>query len=424
MKSYVDIVEFVQPPPNNGDRPITWTEIAQLRDFLDQLWEKLGIDVSFTNHFMERVNDPRNKKQITLAELSKLFLQTYKQHGKNISLKVKPESDGEFEAVLTDLSTKINLPFALEWNRKQRELKMVAKTVMRKDNFVPSYNNGGHQKTVPKLTVQHFEPENTMKSKTYSDLKEWVNSDGSKQLNEFVGFDTPEVAPIASTQAVDDVDSAAFAVDQPEILDKLNAYCGEIANHQYINPYYPLNALWKKLSMVGINFNLKSVMLTGPMGSTTVPLNRFGGRYGTLGGPEYVSHDDGTGIPGGLSLIVSWAKTGGVYSLNAHIEHGSTAMGFGESVNEELIHGKKLNPEQHKKVLSAYVHRHTGEHKPAWAKKPMQNGQAYKPTHATDKEWVHDHAFHFNKGTNNLSAKHKYAEPGFMAEADQPLKKK
>src|ERR1044071_7023830 len=40
-------------------------------------------------------------------------------------------------------------------------------------------------------------------------------------------------------------------------------------------------------------------------------------------------------------------------------------------VNEELIHGKKLTPDQHKKVLSAYVHRFTGEHKPAWAKEKM-----------------------------------------------------
>jgi hypothetical protein len=176
-----------------------------------------------------------------------------------------------------------------------------------------------------------------MKSKTYTDLKEWVNADATQQLNEFVGFDTPEVAPIASTQAVDDVDSAAFAVDQPEILDKLNAYCGEIANHQYINPYYPLNALWKKLSMVGINFNLKEIMMTGDMGSTKVPLNRFGGRYGTLGGPEYISHDDGTGIPGGLSLVVSWTKTGGVYSLNVHIEHSAGAVGFGEAVKKPVV---------------------------------------------------------------------------------------
>ena len=83
---------------------------------------------------------------------------------------------------------------------------------------------------------------------------------------------------------------------------------------------------------------------------------------------------------------------------------------------EELIHGKKLNPEQHKKVLNAYVHRYTGEHKPAWAKKTMPNGEACKPTHKTDKDWVHDHAFYFNKGTNNLSGRYQHAEPACLAE--------
>jgi hypothetical protein len=40
----------------------------------------------------------------------------------------------------------------------------------------------------------------------------------------------------------------------------------------------------------------------------------------------------------------------------------------------------------------------------------------HTPTHKTDKDWVHDHAFHFNKKTGKLSEKHKYAEPHYMAD--------
>jgi hypothetical protein len=291
----------------------------------------------------------------------------------------------------------------VHWDKKAKELKMNAKTVMRVNHFYTHENQ-------PRLTVQHFEPERLMKQKTYTDLKEWI------------GFNTPEVAPMTTVQAVDDVDTAAFSVDKPDVLDKLNAYCHGIANHQYINPYYPLNTLWRKLSLIGINFDLKSIMLNGASGRVTLPINQFGGRYGYVNPNPHdanvISHDDGIShkIPGGLELVITHQKTGGVYTLTAEIQHGSNKIGFGEEVNEELIHGKKLSPEQHKKVLSAYVHRHTGEHKPAWANKPMPNGNAYKPTHDTDKAWVHDHAFHFNKKTGNLSAKHKHAEPGYMAE--------
>ena len=330
MKSFQHIIEYAMPgKPESHERRLTWNEISELRKHLDELWKKLGIDVSFTHHFMERVNDPRNKKQITISELSKLFTDVYKTHGAQISAKVKPGTDHEFEAVLTDLSTKVNLPVVLEWDRKSRQLKLVALTVMRKDNFFTKD---------PKLTVQHYEPENTMKSKTYTDLKEWI------------GFNTPEVAPMVAPQAVDDVDTAAHSIEQPDVLDKLNAYCHGIANHQYINPYYPLHALWRKLMLIGINFDLKSLMLIGDHGRVSVPLNQFGGRYGVLGTmPDptghddgYVEHDDGIShrIPGGLKLTVTFQKIAGIYTLTAQIEHGSAMVGFGEEAADKPVKKK------------------------------------------------------------------------------------
>ena len=148
--------------------------------------------------------------------------------------------------------------------------------------------------------------------KTFRELKEWV------------GFNFPSVADATSVQAVDDVDTAAFSVETPDVLDKLNAYTQQIASHQYINPYYPINTLWKKLSIVGINFDLKAVLFPDQQGKVVVPLNQYGGRYGTLGGPEYVSSDDGIShrLPGGLNLEIMYQKTGGVYSLDARIVRG------------------------------------------------------------------------------------------------------
>ena len=42
------------------------------------------------------------------------------------------------EAVLKDLATDVNIPFALDWNKGSGMLELVAKTVMRKKNFKTS----------------------------------------------------------------------------------------------------------------------------------------------------------------------------------------------------------------------------------------------------------------------------------------------
>ena len=42
----------------------------------------------------------------------------------------------QVEAVLNDMQTDINMPFALKWDGK--ELDLIAKTVMRKPNFATS----------------------------------------------------------------------------------------------------------------------------------------------------------------------------------------------------------------------------------------------------------------------------------------------
>jgi hypothetical protein len=304
------------------EAPISSGELSHVEKYLNGVWEHLGIDFEFTKHFFERVNDPRNGKQIKAVELVKIFTDVYKKYGQMIAKKVTPDTEKKFDSVLTDLSTKVNSPVIVVWNKEKKQLEMVAKTVMRVNHFYTHPDQ-------PRLTVQHYEPQGKVitekKMKTFKDITEWV------------GWNTPEVAPIATPQAVDDVDSAAFSVERPEILDKLNAYCHDIANHQYINPYYPLNTLWKKLMMIGINFDLKKIMMMGEQGRVEVPITQFGGRFGALGDPSsFVSKDDGTRVAGGLNLVITYQKTGGVYTLDVHIERGfvPSAMGFGEEVSE------------------------------------------------------------------------------------------
>lgn len=112
---------------------VTRADLDQLERFADKLFSKVGIDVEFTRHFLDRVNDERNSRQITSGELTRLFKQEFKKWGKPIA-QMGPDQ----EAVMKDLQTDINMPFALVWDKQNNELDLVAKTVMRKKDFKTS----------------------------------------------------------------------------------------------------------------------------------------------------------------------------------------------------------------------------------------------------------------------------------------------
>ena len=59
-------------------------ELNQVEKYLDKIWASVGIDVEFTRHFMDRVNDARNKKPISPAELIRIYRKIYKKFGKPI----------------------------------------------------------------------------------------------------------------------------------------------------------------------------------------------------------------------------------------------------------------------------------------------------------------------------------------------------
>ena len=109
---------------------ITQVQLDTLEKYLDQLFSKLGIDVEFTRHFLDRVNDERNLKQITIKELAILFKDTYINYGKKIA-QMGPDA----QAVIKDMRSDINVPFVLNWDSRSQVLDLVAKTVMRKKNF-------------------------------------------------------------------------------------------------------------------------------------------------------------------------------------------------------------------------------------------------------------------------------------------------
>lgn len=102
-----------------------------VEDYADKLFGELGLDVEFSRHFRDRLNDPRNDKPITAAELIGLFKRAHQKSGKKIA-----EMPPNAEAVLQDMRTDINTPFVIEYDRRTGELDLVLKTIMRKKNFM------------------------------------------------------------------------------------------------------------------------------------------------------------------------------------------------------------------------------------------------------------------------------------------------
>ena len=107
---------------------ISHQQLNYAEDIIDALWSKLGIDVKFSKHFFQRINDSRNEKEITVDELIALFKKEYQEHGHVI--KTLDDND---EAVMKDLFSKLNIPFAM--NKSGEDKEIVAKTIMRKPTF-------------------------------------------------------------------------------------------------------------------------------------------------------------------------------------------------------------------------------------------------------------------------------------------------
>lgn len=124
-------------------RKISKSDLDYVERVADKLWSNFGIDVEFTTHFLDRVNDPRNGKQITVDELVRLFNAEYYDYAERVAAM----NDND-EAVMKDLFTKLNLPFVIDdKDDADPEKDLVAKTIMRKKNF---YNLGRPELVVPK----------------------------------------------------------------------------------------------------------------------------------------------------------------------------------------------------------------------------------------------------------------------------------
>jgi len=178
------------------DAIITQSQLNELARYLDALWEKVGMDMRFSKHFLDRVNDARNIRPITLQEVSRLFVEAYKKFGPTFAKLGKRDED--IEGVLSDMKTNVNSPFAIKWQRDKKQFELLGQTVMRKKNFVPN------KKTEKKYTVEAIQGRQ-MFGNPSQDLLEEISK--VKKTNEAHAFVKEQLLETYGVSNVNQLDS-------------------------------------------------------------------------------------------------------------------------------------------------------------------------------------------------------------------------
>lgn len=133
-------------------------DLNNVEHAIDALFQQIGLDVIFSQHFKNRVldngesgrrdhlaNSDARDTDISAQELYQAFAALKQTYGKAL-LKAKFNKE-EFTGILKDISTKLNIPFVIDYDRVYSGLhKLQASTIMRKGNFAP---NSVHDKVLP-----------------------------------------------------------------------------------------------------------------------------------------------------------------------------------------------------------------------------------------------------------------------------------
>ena len=111
---------------------LTVANLKAFEKFVDKMFEKYNIDFEFTKHFRERMSDKRNDPCISMKELAQMIQKIYKKY-QNGEKSLSKYADSE--AVIKDMQSDLNMPIAVEYSRKNDDLVVITKTIMRKKNF-------------------------------------------------------------------------------------------------------------------------------------------------------------------------------------------------------------------------------------------------------------------------------------------------
>jgi len=100
--------------------------LTKIEDLLDTQFKPLKIDIEFSRHFHERLNDPRNGKDIEPQELINTFGRLHQKFGGKLV------NHKNLHAAVQDFNNNLNIPFHLEYDKRNKTFELTSKTIMRK----------------------------------------------------------------------------------------------------------------------------------------------------------------------------------------------------------------------------------------------------------------------------------------------------
>lgn len=112
---------------------------------------------------------------------------------------------------------------------------------------------------------------------------------------------------VETTNSPEDSNIGAHNIDMKNVLERVNAFVGAIADREYIDPNHAISELAEKLSRIGLHMD--KVAIEGDKGKVTAEVKQFGGRFGKDTDGSDIN-DDGISHrkEGGLKLEVSYEK--------------------------------------------------------------------------------------------------------------------
>ena len=149
-----------------------------------------------------------------------------------------------------------------------------------------------------------------IKDKEYDDFEEDLIGEEMKTLKQHISegykqgkygagnVGTPEV------NSVEDGSIGVHNIQDPKVLERVNAFVGSIANQEYLNPKAAMEQLASKLKTLGLDMNIPEMSGNG---SVNLEVTQFGGRFGKdIDGSDI--KDDGISHKkeGGLKLNVKY----------------------------------------------------------------------------------------------------------------------
>ena len=110
---------------------------------------------------------------------------------------------------------------------------------------------------------------------------------------------------VTTSNSVEDGSIGVHNIENADVLKRVNAFVGSIAEREFIKPQHAVDELREKLHRIGLT--VSPVDLNGDNGKVTAEVKQFGGRFGKDTDGSDIN-DDGISHrkEGGLKLEVSY----------------------------------------------------------------------------------------------------------------------